>query len=299
MIFEHASPGQADGSVGDDSATEPLTEAGRYASDAAAHERGLVALASGSAYWLEHDADGCRLLVPAGEAERVRGQLELFERENADWSPRRPSGSAEQTGRFADGLFVACCWAVAEIACYAAQERWPAVVEAGAVDARAIFSGGEIWRAATALFLHADAQHIASNLASGLFLFATVFALFGRLRGGLLLAGSAVAGNLASAAIHWPGDYRSIGASTAVFAGLGLLTGRATRRAVDGMRGGRSVGHAWFPPLAAGLTVLGLFGAGEQRVDVLAHATGFVAGLIAGLVAGGGKTAIRETGSIA
>ena len=41
------------------------------------------------------------------------------------------------------------------------------------------------------------------------------------------IAIAAVAGNFAIAGLNYPGPYRSIGASTAVFAGLGLLTGRA------------------------------------------------------------------------
>jgi len=43
--------------------------------------------------------------------------------------------------------------------------------------------------------------------------------------------------------------------------------------------------HRWravFVPLAAGLTLLGLFGAGDLRIDVGAHVTGFTAGLVLG-----------------
>ena len=71
-----------------------------------------------------------------------------------------------------------------------------------------------------------------------------------------------------------------IGASTAVFAGLGLLTGRAVRviRGENGQLRWRTV----FVPLAAGVTLLGLFGAGGLHTDVMAHATGFVAGLVLG-----------------
>lgn len=36
-------------------------------------------------------------------------------------------------------------------------------------------------------------------------------------------------------------------------------------------------------PLAAGIAVLGLFGAGDVHIDVVAHTTGFAAGLFLGL----------------
>lgn len=290
----------------DDTPPEEWIDAGCYATSEAGFEHGLVVLAMGLPYWLRETPEGFRLLVAPEAAEVVRGQLALFDRENVGWPPPRlsevePAGPA---GRFAAGLFVASWWALLVFATYAAQGRRPELVELGAMDARALFAGGEWWRAATALFLHADAGHLVSNLASGLFLFATVFALFGRLRGVVSLALAAVAGNLAAAALHFPGEYRSIGASTAVFAGLGLLTGRAFRRVLgragatstaEGAEAGavRSGGgqrgrlRAAWVPLAAGLTVLALFGAGEVRVDVLAHATGFAAGVGVGVVAGG------------
>lgn len=293
----------------DDTPPEEWIDAGCFATSEAGFEHGLVVLAMGLPYWLRETPEGFRLLVAPEAAEVVRGQLALFDRENVGWPPPRlseaePAEPAGPAGRFAAGLFLASWWALLVFAAYAAQGRRPELVELGAMDARAVFVGGEWWRAVTALFLHADAGHLVSNLASGLFLFATVFALLGRLRGVVSLALAAVVGNLAAAAVHFPREYRSIGASTAVFAGLGLLTGRAFGRLLgragatspaegtDG-RATRSGGgprgrlRAAWVPLAAGLTVLALFGAGEVRVDVLAHATGFAAGVGVGVVAGG------------
>jgi len=122
--------------------------------------------------------------------------------------------------------------------------------------------------------------HVLANSVSGFFVFSAVTSTIGRLRGWLLLALAAAAGNLAVAALNYPGPYRSIGASTAVFAGLGLLTGRAVRviRGENGQLRWRTVSV----PLAAGVTLLGLFGAGGLHTDVMAHATGFVAGLVLG-----------------
>ncbi|MBI5381451.1 MAG: rhomboid family intramembrane serine protease [Opitutae bacterium] len=156
-------------------------------------------------------------------------------------------------------------------------ERW------GALEPRAIFDRGEVWRPITALLLHGDAGHLTANLISGLFVFSTVLSTIGRSRGALLAVLAAGVGNLAIAALHYPGPYQSLGASTAVFAGLGLLTGRAVRRMAQAPAARRW--PAVFVPLAAGATLLGLFGAGALPTDVGAHLTGFAAGLGLGYVA--------------
>ncbi len=271
---------------------EDRVEAGTYPTSEAGFEHGLVVLAMGAPYWLV-EADGgagYRLLVPGGAAEAVREQLAIYDRENAGWPPPRPRVEANSVvARRGAGVFAALLWALAAVAGFAAQGRWPELTEAWALDARAVFADGEVWRAATALFLHADLGHLSSNVGGGLFLFAAVFSAFGAWRGAVRLGVAAMSGNLAAAAIHYPAEYRSLGASTAVFAALGLLTGRAVR--VVWRSGPARPGRAVAVPLAAGVTVLALFGAGEQRVDVLAHATGFVAGLLAGLAAAGTESA--------
>ena len=60
--------------------------------------------------------------------------------------------------------------------------------------------------------------------------------------------------------------------------------------------GVRADPHPWravFVPLAAGLTLLGLFGAGDLRTDVGAHVTGFAAGLVLGF----GRGALARKGA--
>lgn len=271
---------------GDAPPSADLAEAGIYPTAEVGFDHGLVALAMGVPYWLV-EADGgvsYRLLVPFGAAEAVREQLAIYERESVGWPPPQPrmEGASAAT-RHGAGVFAALLWALAVVAGFAAQGRWPELTTAWALDARAVFADGEIWRAATALFLHADLGHLSSNILGGVFLFSAVFAAWGACRGALWLGMAAMAGNLAAAAIHYPAEYRSLGASTAVFAALGLLTGRAVRLVWQN-RPAR-LWRAVAVPLAAGITVLALFGAGEQRVDVLAHATGFGAGLIVALAA--------------
>jgi rhomboid protease GluP len=174
-------------------------------------------------------------------------------------------------------------WALVVAEIFYAQGRWPAITELGLMDAQAVFDRGEWWRLATALFLHADTGHLISNALIGILLFTLVIGTFGRGIGWLLLAGASLSGNLMIAAIKYPADYRSLGASTAIFAGVGLLTGRAIGRL-------RNTAHpqrwrAMGMPLAAGLAILGLYGAGGLLTDVGAHVAGFLSGLVFGVIA--------------
>ncbi len=260
-----------------DSEPATLVEAGAYRTPREAFEHGLVVLALGAPYWLGTADSTIRLLVEPEVAEHAREQLACFDRESLRWppAPLAPAGARKTD------LTTPAWWCVAIVASYWAQARWPQWTEAGAVDATAIFRHGEAWRALTGLFLHADLGHLLSNTLSGWFVFAAVLSTFGRARGWLAITAAAVVGNLAAAALRYPQDYRSIGASTAVFAALGLLTGRALRVVW------RSPAQRWqslLLPLGSGLAVLGLFGAGGVDIDVLAHATGFAAGLGAGAI---------------
>jgi membrane associated rhomboid family serine protease len=266
--------------AGDPSLGE-LAEAGAYPTAAQGFEHGLVVLAMGRPYWLVQADNGFRLLVEPQALEAVRDELACFDRESVGWPP--PPSAEGPLRRFE--LATPLLWALLLMAVYCAQGFMPGRLEdAGTLDAQAVFDRGEWWRLATALFLHADLGHLVSNLLSGIFVFSAVLSTIGRRRGWLLLAFASATGNLAVAALNYPGPYRSLGASTAIFAGLGLLTGRAIRAV---QWAGRP--HRWqavFAPLAAGVTLLGLFGAGGLHIDVGAHSTGFAAGLIWGFAGG-------------
>ena len=274
-----ASPGEP-AEAGADAAGVPagLAEAGSYPAAADGFDHGLVVLAMGLSFWLFPSERGYRLLVEAPALAAVQEQLACFDRESAGWPPR-PAAAGRPERRL--DLATPLLWALIVLAVFWCQNEWPGTLEqAGVLDPRAVFGRGEWWRPVTALFLHANVGHLLSNLISGIFVLAAVITTLGRARGWLLVALAAVAGNLAAAALHAGERYQSLGASTAIFAGLGLLTGRALR--VLGRTGRRHPWRAVFLPLAAGLTLLGLFGAGDARTDVGAHAAGFAAGLLLG-----------------
>jgi rhomboid protease GluP len=270
---------------------DDLVEAGVYPTFTAGSEHGLVVLAMEHPYWLVPFADRFRLLVEPRDFPAVREQLACFDRESIGWPPRPVmENPTTHPVEFATPLL----WAFTVLVVFCGQGQRPAWLDVGDLDTEAVFARGEWWRPGTALFLHADLAHLLSNALSGIFVFSAVLSTIGLRRGWLLLALASVAGNLAAAALNYPGPYHSIGASTAIFAGLGLLTGRAIRVVA---RSGSF--HRWrtmFVPLAAGLTVLGLYGAGGMHVDVLAHLMGFASGLGLGFIAALPRSA-DETGS--
>jgi rhomboid protease GluP len=132
---------------------------------------------------------------------------------------------------------------------------------------------GEWWRAITALTLHLDQEHLLGNI-----LFGSVAGIAaGRLLGpGLAWASILGAAALANytEALMAPITHRAVGASTAVFAALGMLAGMAWRQ----QRNLRARFWYRWAPLIAGICLLTLLGAGNARVDVLGHALGFIFG---------------------
>jgi membrane associated rhomboid family serine protease len=165
-------------------------------------------------------------------------------------------------------LFVAYC---AGISLFGAD--W---LSLGALDAGA---GGEWWRALTALTLHLDQEHLLGNLLFGVF--AGIAA--GRLLGpGVAWASILGAGAIANymEILISPPAHRAVGASTAVFAALGLLAGLAWRQRLT-LRERRW--YRW-APIISGVCLLTLLGAGSGHVDVLGHALGFLCGVAMGWV---------------
>ncbi|MEO8308664.1 MAG: rhomboid family intramembrane serine protease [Pseudomonadota bacterium] len=155
----------------------------------------------------------------------------------------------------------------------------------GTLDAGAV-QAGQWWRAITALTLHLDIVHLLMNLGAG----AAIGFLAGRQIGVghawlLTLLGAGLA-NLVEAIFSMPG-HQSVGASTAVFAALGLLAAHSwrTRGAVANSRLRR------WAPLVAGAALLGFLGTGASEstadagTDIIAHAFGFLVGAGLGVLA--------------
>ncbi len=151
---------------------------------------------------------------------------------------------------------------------------WYAV---GVIDAGPARS--EWWRAITALTLHVDPAHLLGNLLVGVLVGVAASRLLGP---GVAWFAALFAGASANylEMLIAPASHRALGASTAVFAALGLLTGLAWTERLSFRE------RNWYrwAPLIAGVCLLTLFGAGAEHVDVLGHFLGFAFGIVAGML---------------
>jgi rhomboid protease GluP len=91
----------------------------------------------------------------------------------------------------------------------------------------------------------------------------------------ILLAGAV--GNALDALVH-PAGQTAIGASTAWFGALGILSGHARQSQAIPWRGGL---RRW-APIGAGVMLLAFLGFGGERTDVGAHVAGFAVGVAIG-----------------
>jgi len=250
-----------------------LAEVGRYARRREADDHALVVAAMGCAWKLDRDeAGGFRLQVHERNREAVLRELEKFEAENAGREKKRAPRHFEKTPTVS--LYV-CAWVMG--AFFLIQKIGPGWWEdAGIASSEAMMHRGEWWRALTALTLHGDFPHIAANLAAGLLFAAFVLPLLGTGWTWILIVASGATGNLLNAWAFRDIQHLSLGASTAVFGALGILTACQT---LDAMRSTRAV-RFWelILPLGAGLALLAYLGTNGQNTDVTAHLWGFLSG---------------------
>ncbi len=237
-----------------------------------ADEWTLVLAAAGVPYRVVADAGAWRLVVAEGDAARARAALDAYGHDQR----RRPPAplAVPEYGPTSVGIVLALVLVAAYVVTgpRAVRGSWFTAGTAVASRVRA----GEPWRAVTALTLHADAAHLAGNVAGTVVFVSAVGRVLGPgvACGLVVLAG--VAGNLANAVLHADG-HASVGASTAVFGAVGILGGLAA------VRRRRSV-RRWVP-IAGSLALLAMLGS-EARSDLGAHAFGLLAGVVLGLAAG-------------
>lgn len=253
---------------------ETWTVVGRSSDERAAAELALVLEARGIVSRRVYDGAQWLVTVHPGDAAAAGTELISYRRENVPARmppPPQPIGS----GWFGVVSFAAVLLGIGLfVRRLSFGIDWLAV---GRMDAGRMLDG-EWWRAVTALTLHVDADHLLSNVAFG-----ALFTYFiGRYLGGgigwmAILAAGAL-GNLVNGWAQAP-DHLAIGASTAVFGALGLLTAHTWRR---GFPQGTSF-RGRVAPLIAGLGLLAYTGTGGVNTDLGAHLFGFVAGFFIGL----------------
>ncbi|NOT02110.1 MAG: rhomboid family intramembrane serine protease [Phycisphaerales bacterium] len=256
-------------------------------------EHSLVLDTAGIPWSIGQEAHEYILLVAAQDAARARAELEAYLNENRGTSRReRP------VPHFAGGWMGVYGFAAVLFLVDILQDRrafgwdWYA---AGRVQSDLIRQG-QWWRTITALTLHVDAPHLIGNVVvGGLFgLFAAQLVGAGLAWLSILVAGAA--GNGLNAWIRLT-PHTSVGASTAVFAALGIVAAFAWMR----RRSRASSPLERWSPLVGGVVLLGYLGAGGARTDVGAHVAGFCCGILPGALFGrmGGRMALSARGQIA
>lgn len=239
-------------------------------------DRALVLTALQIPFQIVEDSASCALVVPAEHSARAMRELLAYDEENPPQTRTPPIPLTVHNaipGLIAYGLMIV---GVAFIAEYTAHGTdW---YVAGRVDG-ALMRAGEWWRAFTALTLHSDLEHLVGNLVFGI-----MFGLFaGRLVGsGVAWLSIVVAAGLGNSinTLLLEASHRAIGASTAVFAALGLVAGFV-------WRGKFMAQDRWayrFGPVVGGFALLMYTGTGGERTDIGAHLMGFLFGMAAGIL---------------
>jgi len=240
-----------------------------------ARELALVLEASGIEHRATRGLLGWDLHVPARVSERAAEQLAIYLRENAARPAVKPPPA--MIGRGWTGVVVYAAVLMLVAVCvrqYAFGFDWLA---SGRMDAGELRQG-QWWRAVTALTIHLDLDHLGGNLAFGSFFAYFVARYFGAGLGWFAILMSGALGNLLNGLVQ-TGDHRSIGASTAVFGALALLTANTWRHGFSSATSWR----ARIAPVFAGVALLAFTGTGGENTDIGAHLTGFVAGFVLGL----------------
>ncbi|MDQ7835776.1 MAG: rhomboid family intramembrane serine protease [Humidesulfovibrio sp.] len=233
---------------------------------------------------------GYTVQVPARFLRQAVDEITLYHHENVSPHPDIPLAPVQERSRPTVGAMLALC------AFFVLTHRpmptfgsypqyWQSV---GAGDATLLL-GGQWWRMFTALTLHADPAHVASNaVIGGVFL----ILLSRRVGSGAawflaILAGGL--GNVLNVLAQGPA-HLSVGFSTAVFGAAGVLAGLKAvsgEGALSQPRGEFQAGaRGWLLPVAAGLALLASLGTAGENTDIGAHFFGLLAGGLLGLPVG-------------
>jgi membrane associated rhomboid family serine protease len=259
------------------SAAEQWVTVATGLTEARVNELALVLTARGVPFQRQMALKGWELWVPLMHAPAAATELTLYRHENKLQVGTRP---LEEVGAGRAGViwYVATLLAVF-LALYASlfNRDW---LGAGRLEAGPLLDG-EWWRAVTALTLHVELDHLGGNLAFGAFFGYFVGRYLGHGVGWLAVLIAASGANVLNAWVQSPA-HRSIGASTAVFAALGMLMAYTWRRGFLRDTPWRSR----IAPIVAGLGLLAFTGTAGENTDLGAHLFGFIAGSAMGIVFG-------------
>lgn len=217
---------------------------------------------------------GWQLFTREAVSETALRQLELYRRENA--VNYRKSNTIVTIDNGYQGvvgylLVIWSFWCVEAVG-WGQGAFLDGILHAGSVV------HGDWWLTITALTLHADIGHIASNS-----LFGGVFGLivgryYGSGLGWLLVLLCGAVGNYFNAMVQEE-TFRALGASTAAFAAAGLISGHSWRRTYEPGRGFRLN----YLPLAGAVGIFLFAGISGENIDIVGHLMGLAVGIACGM----------------
>ena len=217
------------------------------------------------------------LKVPAELAETARHHLDSYFEENRGWPERPPPPQAlAYTGNPPTLLMIGSLAVF-----YLVTGPWQDDVSwfaRGAIDSKMILEHNQWWRLITALTLHADQVHLLGNCLIGGFIVHLLSRTVGYGMAALLLIFCGALGNFLNIAIRETA-HLSVGFSTAIFAGIGLLSG------LQVLAGPLTRLRNLLIPIGAGVGLLAMLGTEGERTDLGAHLFGFLCGLVFGALA--------------
>lgn len=217
------------------------------------------------------------LEVAAPDTERASAHLNQYEAENPPPPPEPPAAPLHPHAWVGSVGYAVWLIGVAYVISNGLVRL--DAFQVGELHAASVQSG-QWWRAWTALTLHVSGPHLLANLGAGIW--------FGYLAGRqlgvgvawlLIVAGGGLA-NLVEGLFAAPW-HRSVGASTAVFTALGLMSAYTWR---ERLRQPQHWVRRW-GPLVAGVILLGWLGTAGKDTDIMAHLLGFGIGLLLGAAA--------------
>jgi membrane associated rhomboid family serine protease len=221
---------------------------------------------------LSEEQAAWELVIDPACYERALESLRLYQLENRRWPWRR---EVLRPGLLFDWAVLAWVLLVVFFFWLQSSASGTTVRDAGFMDGTAV-SHGQWWRLFTAVWLHADVAHLASNATIGFVLLGLALARYGTGAGLLAAYLAGAAGNFAAWLLAPPPHY-SLGASGMVMGSLGLL-------AIQSLSLWRRTPHAHkhlVSSLAGGILLFVFWGVSPES-DVLAHFGGFIGGLLLG-----------------
>lgn len=236
-------------------------------------------------YRVARDQGRWVVLVPTEQAAAADRELAEYERVNRDWPPPSARGGTHAQGKPTNTVFSSLLVAVALLLWFLYTGRVghghnELLADRAAAVSTAI-QDGEWWRTITALTLHADFGHVFSNAAC---LFAFGVALCRFLGPGTAWLAILLSGTLGNAAAAWlvATPRSALGASTAVFGAVGMLSVLQFYRHYRSNTHIRTIWHQAWTAGIAGLALLALLGT-APGTDIAGHFCGFVSGCVIAL----------------